>query len=263
MKNAKLFFLLSTFTLLLISCNNKIPRTNNTSLGAVHGLSNLVDGDTDIETIENYENSDLEEAELDYDDYAGSFLIEKDIFQSVYSSQNYGTFYQIFCKAHFYEKTANEEYLESLEFKLINFKGPFDLGFSENENQKSELKYKDSIIGLKVVVRGGSPKQSLIINVKDENIKKGEVKALNIGRILIPLMDKKWAISQYGIFDSEFFTRSGIGTTLEKKLVPGLDGYPSDSLGGFKMDELTSENPIQVFGDSKNCYSSFIVVGWE
>lgn len=204
---------------------------------------------------------------------AGSFIVGPNLFQAVYSSQNYDTFYQIYCKPHL--DTDNEK-VNFLEFKIVNYKGPLNIGFAENPLTKLENEYnkEDGILGLKLVVKGNSTLDSLKIDVSEKDIIKKNFKGLNIFRILESMYDDV-AISNGGIFDSEFYTRSGgMNTHIKKKLVPGLEGYEdnnecrdADQDEGFNMVRLLEpirdeKNVITHWGASRNCYSAKNIVSW-
>jgi hypothetical protein len=208
------------------------------------------------------------------DPLIGSFVIkngknkeEKHPFMAVYSSQNYGTFYQVYCRPVFDE--SKQEFLKFLEFKIVNYKGPINLGL-EHKN-KFEVDYDGSgTLGVKLAVKANGPNQLVRINVRNWNIQKEGLKALNIYRVLSKMYSGNIAIQRNRMFDSEFYTRSGLGVPIKKKLVPGLEGYENDESDIIK-DEYNMKNlllidpskDINLLGAGLNCYSATNMVMWE
>ncbi|MCL6272515.1 hypothetical protein M3P19_00760 [Muricauda sp. 2012CJ35-5] len=195
----------------------------------------------------------------------GSFLKDSTgIYQSIYSSQNYGTFYQIFCKAKFTkEQSSGKELLDSLYFRLINYKGQMDLGFAKSAVEKDLVDYDSTtqIVGVKLAVRGMSNYHTLQYKLPESvKVYKDQFNRINVHRILMPLNPTVSSHALGSIFDSEFYYRSGLEPPVKKKLVAGQHGFPKDSLGGFKMSDLLSMDFVSIYGDGGNCYSSTINV---
>ena len=231
----------------------------------------------DIETnLSSSRNPKIGQSPVEKGYYDGTFeikdkeyLINGDtlIYKSVYSSQNYGTFYHIYCWPEVYEKN-NEKYLKSLKFKLVNYKGPINLGFPQSGNEKYELDYKDGVLGVKLLVQGLNKSNTLEFDVSKKNIKKGDLVRFNIRRVLVPLaygtVNSTSEFTPNGFFDSEFFTRSGIESPRRRKPEPGQMGYPSDSLNGYTMNKLLSFKRVyKIQAEGRNCYENTMTIAWE
>jgi hypothetical protein len=248
MKKIKRILFFLAFNAILVSCNPEVTSSTSNK-----------DGTSKETGKETNDGVTMASQELMSDTYVGSFIIkEEDKYQAIYSSQNYDTFYQIYCKPHV---SLTNDTLDSLEFRIINYKGPINIGFAENDEHKSEADYEEGILGLKLVVKGNSNIYSKVIDLRDKNIKKEALTTLFIYRVLLRLSEGK-AMSLGGIFDSEFHTRSGFDT-LSKRLVPGLEGYYKDSIGDFNLQALMLKRKELNFGAGRNCYSALNDVKWD
>lgn len=246
-----LFLIFVSINVFFFSCKNADSKDGNGTTDKIDRVESNMD-------ILNADKSADEFAEL----FSGSFIMDfHDEYQSIFSSQNYETFYQIYCKLNF-KKIRGADYIKSMEFKIVNYKGPLNLGFAKTTIETDQVDYKEGFVGIKLVVRGMSNKDTIVYNIPDTlKIKKKDVTRLNVYRILMPLNTDMQSSSLQGIFDSEFYYRSGMHDPLKRKRFPGQHGYPKDTIGSFDMkDLLDRDSRLRIFGDGLNCYSSTINV---
>lgn len=140
---------------------------------------------------------------------------DKDIYQFMYASQNYGTFYAIY--------GLLSEDNKSITFKLMNYKGPINIGFISNtvlvDNSDIEIKNDKIILKIALEVKGLSKIRETTLTFNSK-INFNALDEIFIERFMHKLED---ATSE--IFDSEYYYRSG-----EKNVHPLY----------HKKDEVTS-----------------------
>jgi len=261
MKRTKKSMLFIVLIAVIISCNTDKKKESNNQLTI---KSDIVSKVQKSDSYPNMESLKMEDVGL-----VGSFVI-KDLeqFQAVYSSQNYGTFYQIYCKPH-----IQGDKLDSLEFSIENYKGPLNLGFAENSAPKENFNYdkEDGILGLRLDVKAFGPYKTLVIDVSNKNITKADLNGLFIYRVLLRMNDGNKGMSDTGVFDTEFYTRSGRTELPKERLEPGLDGYFVEEKGDFNLDVVMqlsrgikpkNTKPFIVLAAGKNCYTSTNIVVW-
>ena len=210
--------------------------------------------------------------------YTGSYLIsENKRYQSIYSSQNYGSFYEMYAKANFYEG-SDSNLVESFDFIIVNYKGPVRVGFAKINEAKNELHFnkKEGIMGMRLIVNAKNSKNYMNYKIpKSWNVTKNNMKQLNIFRMLIPMDGLGLRGSnQSQVFDSEFYERVGL-KVLRKKLVPPghYDLYKPDYFGPDMTDiasprflkellTFTKDDGGEYGIESKdsNCYTSTMYV---
>ena len=232
--------------------------------------------DQSTSTTENsnntYSNIDLREG-----NYTGSYFIsETNRFQSVYSSQNYGVFYELYTKANFH-KEEKIDVIKSFEFIIVNYKGPLNLGFADLDIKKDELFHnkEDQVLGLRIVLSGKNNKNYLKIEVPESwGVTKKNIKQLNVFRMLVPLNGLKLKNAMEGnIFDTEFYERNGIYIT-RKKIVPsGNYDFDDENNFGPAIEKIATpdfannilnlnnkEGDISILAKDSNCYTSSMFV---
>lgn len=188
--------------------------------------------------------------------YTGSFqLDDAGRFQQVYSSQNYGTFYELYAKCN-----LKNDYVTSIDLEIINFKGPMNIGFATSNKLKSKIKFpsanSDSIMGLHLVVKGlGSYHKKTIPLPK--KVHKDSIKHFNIVRTLMPLNSDIKLKTENQVFDDEFYYRSGIGEPMKRNYKEGQYN-PDDPDIDFSefIEQINSDLDIHPLGNSGKCYKA-------
>lgn len=141
-----------------------------------------------------------------------SFKNQSD-FQSIYSSQLYGTFFAVYAK---FTLDENDEKLQTIELALINYKGDYNLGLVENKITEEELVVNEEsgMLKFKIHVRALSKSYGgNTVTLKLENpIDLSGLDIFFIDRKLYPMHTDKHgnSIGIYnGLFDKEFYYRDG------------------------------------------------------
>jgi len=187
-----------------------------------------------------YDNIDLNEG-----NYTGSYVISNNNrFQSIYSSQNYGSFYEMYIKANFYEKSESD-LIKSFEFRIINYKGPLNVGFANIVEQKDEMLFNNGdnvgVIGLRIIVSGRNNTNEMIYEVpRAWGLTKHNAKQLNIYRMLIPLDGLEInSNEQKEVFDTEFYERNGLEITHKKNVPEGHYNFDKPLYFGPKIEDIS------------------------
>lgn len=143
---------------------------------------------------------------------SGTFnLSDNSRFQGVYASQCYETFFTVYAKFNFDKNNL----LESIVLKLINYKGPINLGFlhlennHENPNNGINTIFGDKILKMDLMIRGATGITETIhkFDTSITKISKDNISVFLIDRILDRLNGSN--PFKQNIFDSEFHYRSG------------------------------------------------------
>ncbi|QMU64894.1 MAG: hypothetical protein GKR88_11725 [Flavobacteriaceae bacterium] len=172
--------------------------------------------------------------------FSGSYMLqENDRYQILYASQNYGTFYSVYSKFFF-----KNDYLEKIEFKIINYKGLVNIGFLDCKNGciRSDLT-KNGTLKIDLPVKGMAQK-STILYKPNAKIHIDSLQNIFVQRHLVKL-NTKGERTNKGVFDTEYYYRSG-NFTDSRKIRPGM---VADSI---KRDSIT------LFAISNNCHSSIL-----
>lgn len=228
---------------------------------------------TSSENQNTYNHIDLKDGK-----YTGSYLIaENDRYQSVYSSQNYGCFYEIYVKADFVEEKDTDSLVNQLEFRIINYKGLLNVGFANITQQKDELYFneKEGVLGVRFVLQGKQSNNSMLVKIPREwNLRKTNLNRLSIFRLLIPLegLELKTTAPQE-MFDVEFYERNGLDFSRKKIVQPGHYDFDKPRSFGPDIKEIaelnffqdllskTDEiNNIEILAKDSNCYTSTMYV---
>lgn len=253
--NPILILLLLAF--LMLSCKND-TKANNTNIDNEINLDEAKTNEMFLNTLQTGEP--VEEDEV----MTGSFILDDDDrYQAVYSSQNYETFYELYAKPIF-----DGDYLTDIKFRIVNYKGPVDIGFVDLEQTKNELKYskKDKTLRLSLLVKGLPLKSNITKTLALKNkIHKDSIKRFNVYRTLIPMTGVGDTNAMYlGVFDNEFFYRSGLGKPVERELKPGHYGYKHPKSENNSMVDYTHDiadkEVIIILGKDSNCHTSTLVV---
>lgn len=205
----------------------------------------------------------------------GSFIIDDNLrYQIIYNSQNYNTYYSIFAKFHI--DSLNNVY--GVDLKLVNYKGPIDIGFYESANNriKTQIKHENGKLKIIPLVQGLS-------KIKDYNknnpnnfieippIPKSKISEIIVLRKLFPLnfdatLSQIKGHTKGYVFDEEFFYRDGIGSPPDT--IKRRSGHYNTKLT-FKdqneimpsffneLDTILNELPKGISG---KCYSSRLFV---
>jgi len=245
-----------------------------TSLLAVFILCNSTsNGDTITKSSEDSDetmmlSSDIANNEFD-DSLVGTFMIpnpekrKDNPYQAIFSSQNYGTFYQVYCKPILAKNDNN--ILEALKFKIVNYRGPLNIGFSETSKYKTSGKFNpdNGNLAIQLVVKANSNESDFTLPVRKENIKNGKLNNLNVYRILLKMNPDDLSTNSIGVFDYEYYDRSG-NFRIKKKKVPGHEDYEMipDTQTVVDLDFLASDE-FQILGAGLNCYSAQNIAMWE
>lgn len=170
-------------------------------------------------------------------------------YQSVYSSQLYGTFFSIFGK--FQTKSDNENYyLYRATFKLINYKGIINMGITRIDEPYLRVTNSGTThydIQLEVKALHDNDKVTLNFNTPLIIPKKNSF--MNIDRKLIQMHHPKKSALENNIFDEEFYYREGVKSNLE---VSDTQRKP--------RHQLWDNAFAGIQGDSKKCPRSKLMI---
>lgn len=123
-------------------------------------------------------------------------------FQFVYASQCYQTFFSIYAKFTVDKKGK----LQTIEFKLVNYKGTINLGFYEKTLNSKYVELDDGTLRIPLLIR--TKKNNDFLNMKldlsKRNIDIINLDYLNFNRFLMPTINNGCEL----FFDSEFNSRT-------------------------------------------------------
>jgi len=184
-------------------------------------------------------------------------LSDSDRYQAIFASQSYGTFYTIYSVF-----TFKDELLQSISFKIKNYKGQINLGFlastgSSGHTNASEILgvEEDGSLNLMIPLRAlsGIEETKFEITAEAKPIPKSDISQIFIYRMLKRMNPKRSQPASDGnIFDSEFYHRSG-SRLVEKDPIFGQEGYDITTQG--------SSSPFSAIGLAAfggNCETSLI-----
>lgn len=277
MRATKKIIILIASGLIVISCTlgNKSKSTNSTSaLNAIDNPTTLEDSKKSTPNCTG--NPCHDSVSLNDENYTGSYLIadKRNRYQSIYSSQNYETFYEIYVHANFHDK-GNINKVESFEFRIVNYRGPLNIGFAKLKGQpKDSLHFNETegVIGLKLFLQGNNNMNYMTYKVPDTvNITKDNVQQINIYRMLIPLNGTSLvSMSGKKIFDSEFFERSGLDIRTRPIVPEGHYRFlePNDfgpdvgdiAQPNFFESIIKTKDGLGTLSKDSNCYTSTMYV---
>ena len=129
---------------------------------------------------------------------------EKD-YQSIYSTQIYGTFFAIYAKFTLSDTDKDYYTLEKIDLVLVNYKGLINIGLTEceykyNEDSKSAI--------LKVEVRALHKNKKLEVDCGNKKFKRDGTSVLDVDRRVLPMKGGKTMENE--VFDEEFYYREGV-----------------------------------------------------
>ncbi len=153
---------------------------------------------------------------MSYPDFIGTLSLKNtEDKQLAYASQLYGTYFNVYCQI---ELSTDKAKLEAIRLYLINYKGHFDLGLLKDENDNQTVTFDESTgeLELNVFVKALSNRNGpeKFVRVPCGSIALDSLKFLTIERQLIPMhsdADGDPIHLRSGVFDSEFFSRDGMG----------------------------------------------------
>ena len=136
----------------------------------------------------------------------GSFILqpESERYQVIFASQNYGTFYAFYAKLNF-----AKDHLESIDFKLVNYKGIINLGFLNNNDRgiKFDFSPETGTLDIEIIIKGLTQNYETNKLYIGESISANDIKNIFIARKLKRMANNGSEID--GVFDNEFHYRSG------------------------------------------------------
>ena len=183
--------------------------------------------------------------------YCSHVLISEDtqdLWQNLYSSQSYNTFYSVYSKFDLDNYDGKECSLDLITLKIINYKGSLDIGFyqdsdSQNPYHKGYILRKESfknipnghkhdhyyVLQIFTCARVGNPKSRFEIQIdKSElaDLKISDGQLLFVERVILSFDGKssdfinglpdssvqsfyESSMKSRGVFDGEFFYRNG------------------------------------------------------
>lgn len=146
-----------------------------------------------------------------FTDYWGTLQLNNDLRggQLLLASQLYDTHFSIFGSFTITKTEENSCFIEGVKLQIINFKGPTQLGFVENQTQK--LSKEDKIIRLNLdlkAISSGNAVSTLNLNF-DNKINCSTGDGIEFIRNLLPMSTTNEPIVN-GVFDSEFYYRDGL-----------------------------------------------------
>jgi hypothetical protein len=180
----------------------------------------------------------------------------KSVFQFLYASQLYGTTFAVYGRFNHAPMAAgdNECKLQSLELKLLNYRGVINLGFVEERptHRVDEANPDQYIIEFKVQAFKPGRDQKVDFN-QAISIPKGKNVRFTFNRILLPMegfedgsnnandvnvvMNTTDDRLNKGYFDTEFMDRSGTEYYYQP-LVPGLENSRMSNQGTNNNKEV-------------------------
>lgn len=131
--------------------------------------------------------------------------------QFIYSSQLYGTFFNIYAQPILNE---DETELITLRLFLINYKGHLNLGLLKTENESQSIELNEGKIEFKVHVRAleAINGEDESVNLNFNGIRLDQIKEWIVDRELHPIENdmRSGESTLNQVFDTEFFDRDGI-----------------------------------------------------
>lgn len=193
----------------------------------------------------------------------------KSVFQFLYASQLYGTTFAVYGRFNHAPMAINDNEckLQSLELKLLNYRGVINLGFVEERptHRVDEANPDQYIIEFKV--QAFKPKRDQKVDFNQAiSIPKGKNVRFTFNRILLPMegfedgsnnandinvvrnMSDERLNKEY--FDTEFMDRSGT-EYYHKPLVPGLENSTMTNQGANNNKQVN-----RIFIVSHRCHQS-------
>lgn len=204
------------------------------------------------------------------------------LWQNIYSSQSYGTFYSVFSRFDLDQNDGKECNFDLIELKIINYKGALNVAFFQKKDDKNpyhkgyrirKVKFKDTdsptkhshfiLLELFVCAKVGNPdaKYEIKIDKNDlEEINACDGQLLFIDRTTLSFdglaeddinaMPSKLVDSFYektmrerGVFDDEFFYRNGFIRKKRKDTDASLKKEGHNPELGLLSSELLDGNP--------------------
>lgn len=181
----------------------------------------------------------------------------KDTWQMVYASQLYGTFFAVYAKI---VANKDEKCMNSIDLKLINYKGPINLGIHEATYnvKRKKISIIDHMNGNSLTInvlsvtlwiralteQDGCEKPITI----EQSINEDET-YLEINRKLLPLSENGNCVVD-GVFDSEFYYRDGLSKPIPKKLdeISGLSSWKK-----YNSLDKEDEGNVELLGPGGIC----------
>jgi hypothetical protein len=200
--------------------------------------------------------------------YSSNFILKEDENtkrkQFLLASQNYGTFYAVYCKFHYLNGSSK---IESVSFEIINYKGLFNIGFldsSSNSNKIAlERKGDELVMGIPLCALTGI--ESTNLDSKDfvggKPIETTGIKKFVIYRGL-QRFNGPTLLGGEKFFDQEFNYRDGSNTVYARKNPDGLwinDPNEIKTMWDLEFSRSgISEDFFQTVASSGNCRTSYL-----
>lgn len=170
--------------------------------------------------------------------YAVSKDTGKPVYQFVYASQLYGTFFTVY--AHFAGTNSTTGYdIKTITLRLVNYKGIINMGFAKDSPPAWDARTKRIYFHIRGAIV--NPQAQVDFGTTPLTIKKGSHERVVFHRILHPLagfdayqerqgssgIQLKINTPETELFDSEFNERDGLDF-YSRDLRPGMYGYTDD-----------------------------------
>lgn len=147
----------------------------------------------------------------------------KNVWQAVYTSQLYGTFFVVYAK---FSADSKKRHIKNIRLRLVNYKGPINIGIYEAEfdSNRKKVKLRETpnssekeinVVSLKLKLQGLN--DVTIVNDPvsiDCSLETDKVYYFEVNRKLIPLDDMN--PFKGNVFDTEFYYRDGLRPPIPK-----------------------------------------------
>jgi len=200
---------------------------------------------------------------------------DKKNFSPIYSSQSYQTFYQVYARFDVDKVSSDSKKmkLNSIDFELVNFKGPFQLGIKKIDVKSLPIEGEDSqrVLFIKIYVKVATSRRPLLnYEIDADDILDEELRYISHNDILfvdrellsiygstheeVPEYNVTNDESTYkGIFDIEFYARNGKDSIFKRERAKEIKD----------VIQINDTNASFTGGGGQLCYSSkstFVIV---
>lgn len=188
--------------------------------------------------------------------------IESEDWQACYSSQLYGTFFSIYARptGRSSESDSNSIELESIDLRIINYKGPVNLDIVRAEFRPDLVNGNGGTIDIEVQALYDSGELIHAVDCGNHPFVKGKT-PLRFHRFLKPMHQLRNNIPvalNNGVFDSEFFDREGLYPDRDLGHESDFPGKDLESLPDTWDDRLGINSDVHIGAGGILCPYSWV-----